>query len=87
MIGLTAFSMGAWLLVCTPEARNVAAPIAAAVFISALFWLTLADRQGVAPLADVGALTALAMICYTIIPPLQFILSGMEFSILSLFTD
>jgi len=40
----------------------------------------MSERRGKMPLDDIGIITVLAIVCYTIIPPLQFLLSGMEYT-------
>lgn len=61
----------------------IAAPIAATLSIAFFFWQTLCHRRGEIPLADAGTLTVLATAFYTVIPPLQFWLSGMQHTTLS----
>ena len=56
----------------------VTAPMVATLFIALLFWQTLSYRRGRIPIIDIGTLTVLAIVCYTIIPILQFLLSGMN---------
>jgi hypothetical protein len=71
------------LFICDDPARCVLAPIIAALFITLLFWLKLNERRKEIPLADLGVITVLAMSYYTVIPPLQFLLSGMQYTDLS----
>jgi hypothetical protein len=60
------------------DALYILAPISATLLIALLFWLSMGERHGKVPLADVGTVTVLATVCYTIIPPLQFLFSGMQ---------
>lgn len=85
LLVLTGFLAIACLFAVSADARYVLAPMAATFFIALLFWQTLSHRRGEIPLADIGTITVLATVCYTIIPPLQFLLSGMEHTILSAF--
>lgn len=80
---LTVFSITVCLFAVSADVRYVLAPIAATLLVALLFWRTLTDRRGGIPLVDLGTLTVLATVCYTIIPPLQFLLSGMEHTSLS----
>ena len=80
---LAGFSSTACLFTVSADAGYVLAPIIVTLFIALLFYLTLRDRRGNIPLADLGTLTVISTVVYTIIPPLQFLLSGMEHTFLS----
>ena len=80
---LSGFSAALFFLLVSPDAGYVLAPIAATLFIALLFWWALSRRRGEIPLAEPGIIAVLAMVCYAIIPSLQFLLSGMEHTILS----
>lgn len=63
------------------DALYVVAPIVTTFLIVILFWHTLHHRRGQLPLADLGTFTVLAICIYTTIPPIQFLISGMKFTI------
>jgi hypothetical protein len=60
--------------------RYVAAPIIVASGGSILFFLRLAEFRKAFPLGDLGVISALALLCYTIIPPIQYLLSDMTYA-------
>jgi len=62
------------------NARYVAAPIIVASGGSILFFLRLTEFRKAFPLGDLGAISVLALLCYTIIPPIQYLLSDMTYA-------
>lgn len=83
ILGFTGVLATASFAAVGPDTRYVIAPVIATLVIAILFWWMLSNRRGEVPIADPGSLTVLAIVFYTIIPPLQFFLSGFEHTILS----
>src|SRR5947207_9336697 len=79
ILAMSGSSLVVCVLLFNAEIRYVLIPIVAALFFALLCWLTLSDRRGKIPMDDIGIITVLAIVCYTVIPPLQFWLSGMEY--------
>src|SRR5947207_5495376 len=77
---LAASLLIACLLLVAANTRYVLAPILAALFTALTFFLIVTERRGNLPLDDIGMITVLAIVCYTVLPPLQFLLSGMEYT-------
>jgi hypothetical protein len=80
-IAFAALSFTIYFSLVSSDEQYVVAPVFSALLIGLVFWLTLNERRGETPLADLGAVTVLALVCYTIMPPLHFIISGMTHSI------
>lgn len=77
---LASYSLGLTLLAVNVETRHLLLPIAASLLIALWFWLSLTERRGKIPIDDIGMITALAILCYTVLPPLQLLLSGMQYT-------
>jgi hypothetical protein len=71
---------GLFFWVIDENARYVAAPIIVASGGSILFFLRMTEFRKAFPLGDVGAISVLALLCYTIIPPIQYLLSDMTYA-------
>jgi hypothetical protein len=75
---LGTFVAVAYFFASDADQRWVLAPLFSSIFIGLFFWLTLISRRADISIDDPGVLTCFAIVCYTIIPLLQFLLSGME---------
>ena len=82
-LGISAFFAAVFYFLATVDMRYVLMPVFVACFIAMLFWHILSDRRGGVPLSDIGVVTVFAVVCYTIVPSIQFLLSGMEHTSLS----
>jgi hypothetical protein len=80
---LLASAAGIGLLLLDPPQRAVAAPAAAALVASMSAFMFLWRRDGELPLFDVGIVCLAFVTCYVAIPPVMYLLSGMEWTILS----
>ena len=75
---LGAFLAVAYLFTADADKRWVLAPLFSSIFVGLFFWLTLIYRRADISIDDPGVLTCLAIVCYTVIPLLQYLFSGME---------
>lgn len=66
-----------------PALANVLAPLFAACAISILFWRSLMKRDRGLPIFELGASFMLAAAAYAALPLVAYVLSGMQFSVLS----
>lgn len=69
------------LFALSSDIRYLLAPVLATIFITLQFVITLIHRRNELPLADPAIMVVLATVCYTVVPPLQFLLSGMQHTI------
>jgi hypothetical protein len=70
-----------WLM--TPEQRYVALPALAAIIIGLVSLVILRNRDGVFPFFEIGTLTIMATLAYTLIPLLGYLASGLTWNALS----
>ncbi|MFT3867310.1 MAG: hypothetical protein QM715_02320 [Nibricoccus sp.] len=82
-VALAALSCAVWFVISADEIKYLIAPMGATVLAAAFFWTVLKARRPGPPLADPATLTVLAVTCYTIIPPLQYLLAGGQHTYLS----
>jgi hypothetical protein len=76
--------LSGWLIVLVSyDQWQVLLPVLTAIAVTGLLIVRVWNRTRVAPLFDIGCVTAIATLCYTIIPPIQYLLSGMQHSVLS----
>lgn len=71
------------LLLFSGDICYVLIPLLLTLIISLFFWITLTNRRKELPIDDPGLLTVLAIVLYTVFPSIQFLLSGMEPTLLS----
>ena len=71
---------GLFLWGINENTRYVAAPIIVAAEGSIIFFLKLTEFRKAFPLGDLGAVSVAALLCYTIIPPMQYLLSDMTYA-------
>jgi hypothetical protein len=72
-----------WWACGTSEERHVILPVITAVNVALCCWIVLWKRDGILPVFDIGAVCIAATLAYTIVPPIQFLLSGMTHTPLS----
>lgn len=65
------------------DEQVVLTPIISAVGIAVAFLLTLWKRDREIPIFDLGVFMVFAILVYTVIPPLQFVLAGLQHTALS----
>ena len=63
------------------QTRDILAPVLAAIVGCVYFYLKITESTKRNPFTDLGVITMLSMLCYTIIPPLQYLLNGMEYNV------
>ena len=68
------------LLLTDPVQRKVIGPSLVVFGTAVAFVCVIWDRQGFLPLLDIGVLFMLALACYSLIPFLGYLFSGMEYT-------
>lgn len=82
-VAFAALSCAVWFVISADEIKYLIAPMAATVLAVAFFWTVLSARRQGPPLADPATLAVLAVTCYTVMPPLQYLLAGGQHTYLS----
>jgi hypothetical protein len=80
---LAVFASPAIIWFMTPGQRYVALPALAALIIGIVSLVILRNRDGVFPFFEIGTLTILAMMAYTLIPLLGYLAAGLTWNALS----
>lgn len=76
-------TFGLVLVLAGRDQLHVLFPVLTAIGITIMVIVVLWNRAGVVPVFDIGCITVLATLVYTVIPPIQYMLSGMQHTVLS----